>query len=137
MARLRGSTFQTHKGAREEPTARRLQLKDICIHLYLNEGHDVNNAAQTKEATVSNGGISGVIVNYMKLPEISAAKTAIKWEGISVLNNFQFFQKLINVITTWKANNVGAGKLISWKDIQNDVIFSATLEVLEPPNTRS
>ena len=87
MARLRGSTFQTHKGAREEPTARRLQLKDICIHLYLNEGHDVNNAAQTKEATVSNGGIPGVIVNYMKLPEISAAKTAIKWEGISVLNN--------------------------------------------------
>ena len=137
MARLRGSTFQTHKGAREEPTARRLQLKDMCIHLYLNEGHDVNNAAQTKEATVSNGGIPGVIVNYMKLPEISAAKTAIKWEGISVLNNFQFFQKLINVITTWKANNVGAGKLISWKDIQNDVIFSATLEVLEPPDTRS
>ena len=137
MARLRGSTFQTHKGAREEPTARRLQLKDMCIHLYLNEGHDVNNAAQTKEATVSNGGIPGVIVNYMKLPEISAAKTAIKWEGISVLNNFQFFQKLINVITTWKANNVGAGKLISWKDIQNDVIFSAALEVLEPPDTRS
>ena len=73
----------------------------------------------------------------MKLPEISAAKTVIKWEGISVLNNFQFFQKLINRITTWKANNVGAGTLISWKGIQNDGIFSATLEVLEPLDTRS
>ena len=54
-----------------------------------------------------------------------------------MLNNFQFFQTLINGITTWKANNVGTGKLISWKDIQNDGIFSATLEVLEPPDTRS
>ena len=137
MARLRGSTFQIRKGVREKPTARQLQLKDIYIHVYLNEGHDVNNAAQMKEATVSNGGIPGVIVSYRKLPEISAAKTVTKWEGISVLNNFQVFQKLINGITTWKANNVGAGKLISWKDIQNDGIFSAKLEVLEPPDTRS
>ena len=97
----------------------------------------MTNAAQMKEATESNGGIPGVIVNYMKLPEVSAAKTVIKCEGISVLNNFQFCQTLINGTTTWKANNVGTGKLISWKDIQNDGIFSATLEVLEPPDTRS
>ena len=117
MSKLRGSTFQIHKGVREKPTARQLQLKDIYIHVDLNEGHDVNNAAQMKEATESNGVIPGVIINYMKLPEVSAAKTVIRCEGISVLNNFQFFQTLISGITTWKANNVGTGKLISWKDI--------------------
>ena len=39
-----------------------------CFHVYLNEWHDVNNAAQMKEATESNGGIPGVIVKYTKLP---------------------------------------------------------------------
>ncbi|CAH3192440.1 unnamed protein product [Porites evermanni] len=42
-----------------------------------------------------------------------------------------------NGITTWKAYNIGPGKLVPWKDIQTDGIFPATLEVLEPPDTRS
>ena len=53
----------------------------------------MNNAAQMKEAMESNGGIPGVIVKYVKLSEVLAAKTVIKWDGISALNNFQFFPK--------------------------------------------
>ena len=70
--------------------------------MYLNEWHDVNNAAQMKEATESNGGIPGVIVKYTKLPEVSVAKTVIKWDGISALNSFSFFQNL-----TWWYYNEG------------------------------
>ena len=46
-----------------------------------------------KEAMESNGGIPGVIVKYVKLSEVPADKTVIKWDGISALNNFQFFPK--------------------------------------------
>ena len=102
--------------------------------MYLNEGYDVNNVAQMKEAIESNGSIPGVIVKYVKLPEVSAGKHVIKWDGISTLNNFQFCP---NDITTWKAYNIGPGKLVPWKDIQTDGIFPATLELLEPPDTRS
>ena len=70
----------------------------------------------------------------MTPPELSAGKNVVKWNGISTLNNFQFCP---NGITTWKAYNIGPGKLVPWKDIQTDGIFPATLEVLEPPDTRS
>ena len=43
-----------------------------------------------KEAIDSNGGIPGVSVKYVKIPELSSNKPMIKWEGISALNNFQF-----------------------------------------------
>ena len=88
MSWLRGSTFQNHKWVREEPTARQ------CDNVYLNEGHDVNNAAQMKEAMESNGGIPGVIVKYVKLSEVPAAKTVIKWDGISALIQLPVFSKI-------------------------------------------
>ena len=40
------------------------------IGIYLNEGHDVNSVAQMKEAIESNGGIPGVSVKYVKIPEL-------------------------------------------------------------------
>ena len=89
MSRFRGSTFQNHKWVREKPTAGQ------CDDVYLNEGHDLNNAAQMKAAMESNGGIPGLIIKYVKLSEVPAAKTVIKWDGISTLNNFRFLQNLI------------------------------------------
>ena len=100
------------------------------INVYLNEGHDVNNAAQMKEAMESNGGIPGVIVKYMKLPEASSDKIIVKWDGISALNNFQFEERGIRV---WKAYKIGPGKLVPWKDIQSDGGSPIVLEVLESP----
>ena len=87
MSRFRGSTFQNHKWVREKPTAGQ------CDDVYLNEGHDLNNAAQMKAAMESNGGIPGLIIKYVKLSEVPAAKTVIKWDGISALNKFQFGRK--------------------------------------------
>ena len=89
MSRFRGSTFQNHKWVREKPAARQ------CDDVYLNEGHDLNNAAQMKAAMESNGGIPGLIIKYVKLSEVPATKTVIKWDGISALNNFRFLQNLI------------------------------------------
>ena len=87
MSRFRGSTFQNHKWVREKPTATQ------CDNVYVNEGHDLNNAVQMKEAMESNGGIPGVIVKYVKLSEVPAAKAVIKWDGISALNESQFCPK--------------------------------------------
>lgn len=125
--------FSDPQGGKGEADRQAATIKGH-INVYLNEGHDVNNAAQMKEAIESNGGIPGVIVKYVKPPELSAGKNVVKWDGISTLNNFQFCP---NGITTWKAYNIGPGKLVPWKDIQTDGIFPATLEVLEPPDTRS
>ena len=58
------------------------------IGIYLNEGHDVNSPAQMKEAIESNGGIPGVSVKYVKIPELSSNNPMIKWDGTSTLNNF-------------------------------------------------
>ena len=58
------------------------------IGIYLNEEHDVNSPAQMKEAIESNGGIPGVSVKYVKIPELSSNNPMIKWDGISTLNNF-------------------------------------------------
>ena len=125
--------FSDPQGGKGEADRQAATIKGH-INVYFNEEHDVNNAAQMKEAIESNGGIPGVIVKNVKPPELSAGKNVIKWDGINTLNNFQFCP---NGITTWKAYNIGPGKLVPWKDIQTDGIFPATLEVLEPPDTRS
>ena len=77
------------------------------IGIYLNEGHDVNSPAQMKEAIDSNGGIHGVSVKYVKIPELSSNNPMIKWDGISTLNNFQFHPSGVKI---WKAYKIGPGK---------------------------
>ena len=97
------------------------------IGIYLNEGHDVNSPAQMKEAIESNGGIPGVSVKYVKIPELSSNNPRIKWDGISTLNNFQFHPSGEQV---WKAYKIGPGDLFPWSDIQCDSSSSCPLEVL-------
>ena len=86
-------------------------------YIYLNEGHDLNSPAQMKEAIESNGGIPGVRVKYVKIPELSSNNAMIKWNGISTLNNFKFHPSGVQV---WKAYKIGPGKLFPWSDIQCD-----------------
>ncbi|CAH3116052.1 unnamed protein product, partial [Porites lobata] len=73
--------FSDPQGGKGEADRQAATIKGH-INVYLNEGHDVNNAAQMKEAIESNGGIPGVIVKYVKPPELSAGKNVIKWDGI-------------------------------------------------------
>ena len=121
--------FSDPQGGKGEADRQAATIKGH-INVYLNEGHDVNNAAQMKEAIESNGGIPGVIVKYVKFPEASPDKIMVKWDGISALNNFQFEERGIRV---WKAYKIGPGKLVPWKDIQSDGGSPIVLEVLESP----
>lgn len=81
--------FSDPQGGKGEADRQAATIKGH-ISIYLNEGHDVNSPAQMKEAIESNGGIPGVSVKYVKIPELSINKPMIKWDGISTLNNFQF-----------------------------------------------
>jgi len=79
--------FSDPQGGKGEADRQAATIKGH-ISVYLNEGHDLNNAAHMKEAMESNGGIPGVIVKYVKLREASSDKIMVKWDGISALNNF-------------------------------------------------
>ncbi|XP_078367668.1 uncharacterized protein LOC144651598 [Oculina patagonica] len=120
--------FSDPQGGKGEADRQAATIKGH-INIYLNEGHDVNSAVQMKEAIESNGGIPGVIVNYVKMSESSPNKVTIKWDGISTLNNFQFEPSGIRV---WKAFKIGPGKLVPWENIQSNV-GSSKLDVLEFP----
>ena len=121
--------FSDPQGGKGEADRQAATIKGH-IGIYLNEGHDVNSPAQMKEAIESNGGIPGVSVKYVKIPESSSNNPMIKWDGISTLNNFQFHPSGVQV---WKAYKIGPGKLFPWRDIQCDSSSSCPLEVLESP----
>lgn len=44
-----------------------------------------------KEVIELNGGIFGVSVKYVKIFELCSNQLMIKWDGISIFNNFWFF----------------------------------------------
>ena len=121
--------FSDPQGGKGEADRQAATIKGH-IDIYLNEGHDVNSAAQMKEAIESNGGIPGVTVRYVRISESSSTNVMIKWDGISTLNNFQFDPSGVRV---WKAFKIGPGKPVPWRDIQSDGGSSSKLDVLEPP----
>ena len=121
--------FSDPQGGKGEADRQAATIKGH-IGIYLNEGHDVNSAAQMKEAIESNGGIPGVSVKYVKIPESSSNKLMVKWDGISALNNFHFHP---SGIQAWKAYKIGPGKLFPWNDFQSDSSSPCRLEVLEYP----
>ena len=121
--------FSDPQGGKGEADRQAATIKGH-IGIYLNEGHDVNSPAQMKEAIESYGGIPGVSVKYVKIPELSSNNPMIKWDGISTLNNFQFHPSGVQVC---KAYKIGPGKLFPWSDIQCDSSSSCPLEVLESP----
>lgn len=80
------------------------------MQLYLNEGHDIETAAQMKVAIESSGGVPGVVVTLASTPEQQPKKT-VTWDGVSYLNNFQYESDGLRV---WKAFDIGPGKLLPW-----------------------
>ena len=123
--------FSDPQGGKGEADRQAATIKGH-INVYLTEGHDVNSASEMKKAIESNGGIPGVVVKYVKIPESSVSKRMVKWEGISSLNNFQL---LLSGIRVWKAYGIGPGKLVPWKDIESDDSTPVELEVLDPPHS--
>lgn len=60
------------------------------IRMYINEGNDVTNAHQMKDALLSHGAVEGVRVAVADSLGESVSGKLPKIAGISKLNNFRF-----------------------------------------------
>ena len=55
----------------------------------------------------------------------------IKWDGISLLNNFEYDESGVRV---WRAFNVGSGKVVPWAKFEGVMKQPEKLEILDPPS---
>ena len=74
---------------------------------YVNEGNDVINDLELKTAIDSDQGTTGVKASYVTGKPSSTFD--IKWDGISLLNNFEYDESGVRV---WRAFNMGSGKVV-------------------------
>ena len=79
-------------------------IKGRYVGRYVNEGNDVINALQFKTAIESGQETTGEKASYVAAKPSSTFN--IKWDGISLLNNFEYDESGARV---WKAFNVGSG----------------------------
>ena len=96
---------------------------------YVNEGNDVINALQLKTAIESGQGTRGVRASYAATKPSSIFNT--KWDGISLLNNFEYEETGVRV---WRAFNVGSGKVVPWAKFEGVMKQPEKLEILDPPS---
>ncbi|KAK3733835.1 hypothetical protein QZH41_007142 [Actinostola sp. cb2023] len=101
-----------------------------AIGRYIDEGHDVANSLQLKTAIESGQGITGVTATYAAVT--SQSTLSVKWDGISLLNNFEYEEHGIRV---WRAFNVGPGRLVPWANFQVSTTQLGNLEILQPPSS--
>lgn len=94
------------------------------IGRYVNEGNDVTTAIQLKTAIESGPG-SCAKASYVTFNPSSTRH--VKWDGVSLLNNFKYEENGINV---------GPGKLLPWSQFEGVLQVPATLEVVDPPSQK-
>ena len=99
---------------------------DVRIHI--NEGHDVTTAVELKTA-IESSPESCVKASYVSLN--TSVTPPVKWEGVSLLNNFKSEE---SGILAWRAFNVGRGKVISWSQFEGVLQIPEVLEVLDSPS---
>ena len=106
ISRIDFSEPQGGKGACDRKAA------TIKSHMakYLNSGHDIETAAQMKEAIESSRGVRGVTVKLCSPPNVPSNKS-FKWEKVSFVSNLYYEQEGIR---TWRAYDIGPGKGIPW-----------------------
>ena len=109
VARADFSDPQSGKG----PCDRKAACIKAHIRRFINEGHDVTTAQQFRDAILSSGGVSGVRVVVVDAAPLK--DNPLKWDGISLQNNFEFSDRQI---TAWRAYNIGSGKVIREQDLQ-------------------
>ena len=80
------------------------------IRIYINEGHDVTNGRQMKDALLSYGGVEGVRVAAVERLEEHDVSDQQKIPGISKLNNFTFIN---GKLLARRAYGIGTGKEIA------------------------
>lgn len=101
--------------------------KDICdrhispmkshIRQYVNEGHDVENAADMKKALDSYSGVRGCRASVVKVSTQAQQIHNHNWTGIQMFSNFQFCEGGIRM---WKAYNLGQGKFVNYKKLMKE-----------------
>ena len=96
---------------------------------YVSEGNDVINALQLKTAIESGQGTTGVKASYVAAKPSSTFN--IKWDGISLLNNFEHDESGVRV---WRAFNVGPGKVVPWANFEGVMKQPEKLEILDSPS---
>ncbi|CAF4547408.1 unnamed protein product, partial [Didymodactylos carnosus] len=97
------------------------------VRRYLNEKHNVTNAAEFVEACHSYNGVKGVQAFECDLLQ-SEKESTVTFTKITSVNNFGFEKNGIRVHRAWK---VGGGKLIPWKDLKcpnilDELVFRTT-----------
>ena len=95
---------------------------------YVNEGNDVVNAKQLKTAIESGQG-NTVKASYVAVK--TSSTPSIKWDGISLLNNFKYKE---TGVRAWRAFNVGPGRLIPWSTFEGALQLPEPLEGLDFPS---
>ena len=78
---------------------------------YLNFGHDIETAAQMKEAIESSRGVRGGVTVKVCSPPNDLSNKSFKWEKVSFVSNLYYGQEGIR---TWRAYDIGPGKSIPW-----------------------
>ena len=118
--------------------------KDICdrktapmkahIRRWVNEKHDVTTAEDMKEALESHGGLRGCRAAVVEVDTSKVVDGDNKIPGISLLNNFAFEE---NGIRTWRAYNIGPGRLLAYDELCVEKQGDTGLKVIQPFSTRA
>ena len=101
------------------PCDRKAATIKAHVRRFINEGHDVQNALDFKEAMLSNGGIEGTRIVVVDASTVRDCQPQVKWDGVSSLNNFQYSE---SGITVWRAYKVGEGKIVKGIQTQGTYI---------------
>lgn len=117
---IRRADFSDPQGGKGACDRKAASIK-AHVKRYINEGHDVQNAQDFRDAILSEGGLNGVRVALVDADdtEIKAKVPQVKVTGISFLNNFEFSDKGVKA---WKAFEVGEGKFLDKKEIEGNCI---------------
>ena len=104
VKRLDFSDPQAGKGA----CGRKAATIKAHMRIHLNEGNDIENAAQMVDAMRSSGGVPGL---HVTLCEMTNPRTSanVKFDGVSGVSNVEYGE---DCITTWKAYGIGPGKTV-------------------------
>ena len=100
------------------------------IKRWVNEKHDVVSAEDMKQAIESHGGLKGCRAAAV---EVDISKDVVKDNkipGISLLNNFQLIEE--SGIRSWRAYDIGPGRLLQYRDLQISAQPDTNLKVIEP-----
>ncbi|XP_035678162.1 uncharacterized protein LOC118416978 [Branchiostoma floridae] len=104
------------------PCDRKAATVKSNMRIYMNEGHDLTTASEMMQAMSATSVAADITVS--NLPK---AKASVKFDGISLLHNFQLTTSGVRV---WQAYNIGPGKFFPWSKFKGTPVVPP-LNVLE------